>query len=967
MRIELDDLDWPDQLQQGLVLAIAKHDAAHEAGSYRPIVLFSVLYRCWGSLRSRQLLKQIEGHIHSDAFGFLPSREALQSWLQTQASVELAALNGQTLSGIAVDFVKAFNNIRRPQWFALARHVGLPERILKPWHRFLSSFTRRFQVHNHLSDPLTSNVGFAEGDPLSVPAMAVLDWALHVYQSHFAPLTRTLSYVDNIAMVSKFVMNLVWAFFSLCSFLDFWGLIIDVDKSYMWSTQSTARAQLAPLGLRLVEDVSELGGSLTFGASARVRLFLARGAKLEKKWVRLRISKAPLVQKLMCLPSVFWASALHGALGCVFADSHIHQLRKKAVAALGLRVGGGNPLLRLSLAQPPTADPGFYHLRHCIFDFRRICCKTPDLLTMWRHYMTCYHGRKMPGPFFKLVELFSQIGWAITAPPLFTDHDGFEFNLLEIHNKALDGLLLDAWLHFVAAQVQHRKTMTDLTGICAELTLLDRATMTPQDLSRTLALQSGAFISDWSHAKFDQTKKPICSGCLVPNTQRHWFTCPLFGAVRAEMAETFEWLPGVPDCVLHHLLVPRSPFELGLKTYFQNLEDLTGHFHSEPGEGLQNLFSDGSFFLEHPKIASVGAWSLVNSTTGAAIGTGPVPGLVQSISRAELYGALAAVKWVSHFQVAARLWSDSKSTVEGLLAILSGRWVVDTSCENHDLWQQISILIADLPADTFSACWIPSHLDEALCTIAEEEWVAVWNAVADQMAVSTNRLRSPEYRQLKSAALQHFELWSARVRSLRTFYFKVADVRRPADEVIDLTTSESFDWPSLGIDLALSDVMPLNWQTQLSSQSIQLKFPLEFVWLLFEAVFSFEQHAAFLAPISFVEITIWCIKEGCLLFPFWNPSTLQWDLKTYQSLILKPTLASMVQVVRTVFSKSLHILGLDHYLLRNIQKHEAGLKLSVDGIAICTNQIHLSNLASSCFLVAGQKGIRKAADLARPI
>jgi len=77
----------------------------------------------------------------------------------------------------------------------------------------------------------------------------------------------------------------------------------------------------------------------------------------------------------------------------------------------------------------------------------------------------------------------------------------------------------------------------------------------------------------------------------------------------------------------------------------------------------------------------------------------------------------------------------------------------------------------------------------------------------------------------------------------------------------------------------------------------------------------FEKHAEFLAPLSFGEITTWCIKEGCLPFPFWNPSTQQWDLKTYQSLILKPTLASMIQIVRTVFAKSLQVLGLDHYLL----------------------------------------------------
>ena len=595
MRIELEDLDWPLQLQHGLVLAIAKHSDAHEPGSYRPMVLFSIIYRCWGSLRSRQLLRLIESFVHSDAFGFLPGREAMQSWLQIQASVEMALQTRQALTGMAVDFVKAFNNIRRPQWFKLAQHLGLPERILKPWQRFLSSFTRRFQVHNHLSEPLKSDVGFAEGDPLSVPAMAILDWALHVYQSQYAPLTRTMSFVDNISMMSRQVMHLVWAFFSLRTFLELWGLEIDINKSYTWGTTPQTRAMLGPLGLRVVEDVSELGGSLTFGAAARVRIFLKRGSRLEQKWARLRISKAPVSQKLMVLPMVFWASALHGALGCVFAENHLHQLRKKAVAALGLRMGGSNPLLRLSLSAPMTADPGFYHLRHCTFDFRRICSKSPDVLVQWRQFMAHFCGRKRTGPFYKLVELLSQIGWSIQIPPQFVDHDGFEHNLLELPNVALEHLLQDAWLQRVATQVQHRRTMHDLHGLHPELTLLDRNTMTPLELSRTMALQSGAFLSDWNHSKYDPSKSQICSYCLVPNTQQHWFECPKFEHIRDEMMEPFHWIHEVPDCALSHLLMPRSPYEVEMKAYLQALEDTTGNFHSIPGEGLQHVFSDGSF------------------------------------------------------------------------------------------------------------------------------------------------------------------------------------------------------------------------------------------------------------------------------------------------------------------------------------------------------------------------------------
>ena len=76
----------------------------------------------------------------------------------------------------------------------------------------------------------------------------------------------------------------------------------------------------------------------------------------------------------------------------------------------------------------------------------------------------------------------------------------------------------------------------------------------------------------------------------------------MFDAVRAQMQETFDWLNELPDCMVHHLLVPRCRFELDFKAYLLHIEDNTGCFHSTPGEGVQNLFSDGSFFLIIPNM-----------------------------------------------------------------------------------------------------------------------------------------------------------------------------------------------------------------------------------------------------------------------------------------------------------------------------------------------------------------------------
>ena len=53
-------------------------------------------------------------------------------------------------------------------------------------------------------------------------------------------------------------------------------------------------------------------------------------------------------------------STIHGTLSCVAADRHIHKLRTMAAKHLGIQLAGSNPKLRLSLAVPHTADPGFY-------------------------------------------------------------------------------------------------------------------------------------------------------------------------------------------------------------------------------------------------------------------------------------------------------------------------------------------------------------------------------------------------------------------------------------------------------------------------------------------------------------------------------------------------------------------------------------------------------------------------------
>ena len=633
--VEQGQTAWPTQLLEAFVIALAKKDISHTPDHFRPIALLSIVYRCWSSLRARQFLRQLTAYIHTDAYGFLPEKETAQIWLLLQAHIECCIQASMPLGGLSTDVVKAFNHIQRSPLFYLAAHVGAPQRLTRPWASFLAGLKRRFLVHNELGDAHLSNVGFPEGDPLSTAAMALLDWSMHVYQSRFAPSARTFSFVDNISIAGHQAQHVAQAYFSLQAFLELWGLLLDDTKTYLWGTTGDLRKQLKLLGFPLYEDALELGGALSFGAAWRNRLLRAKGQKLEDCWARLRQSKAPLAFKLKALPMVCWNKALHGSEACPLGLQHLQTLRRQATSALGLRVGGANPLLRLSLSEPPVAEPAFFQLVRIVDCLRRLCFKSPELLERWQSFTHAFDGRTIPGPFSRLVACLSEIGWAVLEPPLVLDHDGFEHDLLASPRQLLHELLLDGWLQHVASIVCKRHTMSDLRGLDPYLSKLDHDKLSVKQLAQTLALKEGAFVSAWHQAKFDGTKQALCAFCRVADHPGHWLSCPRFQDLRVHNPELAAAEHGWPQFTLHHLLVPRADFFRELKDYFFNIPPM-GSFLSEPGGSFQELFTDGSLIDFVPGYIKGAAWAVQNASTGRPIATGHLGGLLQTVNRAEL-------------------------------------------------------------------------------------------------------------------------------------------------------------------------------------------------------------------------------------------------------------------------------------------------------------------------------------------
>ena len=214
----------------------AKVTEANKVNQFRPVIIYPTIYRSWGSLRSRLFLRHLSAFVDATQLGFIPGCEVAELWMLLQGIIELGILQGQEYVGFVTDLRKAFESLpREPIWF-LAKHLGLPERVIDLWEHFLSTTERRFLVDGTVGAGITSNHGYPEGCSLSCTATTLAGISLHAYMNEFAKRSRTLSYVDNLELLATALWDLQTGIISMQTWSDMWKLELDQEKSYVWAT-----------------------------------------------------------------------------------------------------------------------------------------------------------------------------------------------------------------------------------------------------------------------------------------------------------------------------------------------------------------------------------------------------------------------------------------------------------------------------------------------------------------------------------------------------------------------------------------------------------------------------------------------------------------------------------------------------------------------------------------------------------
>ena len=553
---------WPQQLITGHVTCLEKTSSPQGAADYRPVVLFSLLYRWWGSMRSRRLLADFSRVIDFGAFGFLAGRCCQHITYYLMGAIEHSIRTHEPMSGFLTDIEKCFNSLPRKPLLRVAKHLGISPLVLNGWQSFLADMTRSFNIHRQGGTPCSSTAGLPEGDSLSCLGMLLANYTFHFYLQHFRPTLQALSFVDNLEVTGRSAVDALAGFVTTQVWADMLQLRLDERKTFFWSTSPEERRILGTFGVKVLEAGADLGAAMQYGAKHRNADFTARIDAVSPYWNKLRNMHVSGWHKQLAIKQALLPRALHNISHLVVGQQWFKKLRTRIMRALRFDRAGANPMLRLSYFCDIEVDPGFYVFWHAIRDFKVFALSHPQIRTWWKNYFLGGMG-KTYGPFGKLLKMLPLFGWKLDENAQLQILETLVIDLVEIDIKALRLLVEYYWRQHVAHNLVHRNDYGDLQGIDFAASC---QTWTPTDRSKRELLhciQDGTFYLKTTKAHFDNQLTGNCDTCGLEDTLEHRaLHCPRYQHIRDHYQHCCDSWYTTPVFCTHHGLCPENRWQL---------------------------------------------------------------------------------------------------------------------------------------------------------------------------------------------------------------------------------------------------------------------------------------------------------------------------------------------------------------------------------------------------------------------
>ena len=751
---------WPQQAVTGFVIALEKTYGAKTVDQYRPITVFSLVYRTWGSIRAKQILRHLEPLSPHTCTGNLPGRNAAQVWNGIQASIEESLYTKVAIGGAVLDLVKAFNLLPRIPIMMIMEHLQIGTGILSAWTSALTSMHRRFKIHNCVGPPILPTTGYAEGDALSVTAMLGANLACHAWFRLRFPSLTLWTYVDNIELTGTKVDNIENGLIGLQKFADLMDIQIDDKKTYVWSTDANDRKTLKHSNFIIKHWARDLGGHMQYTMQVTNATVATRCNQMEPLWGRLARSPATYLQKVRACKAKAWPAGLQ-AIGSVhLADEHFEKLRTGMIRGLEIEHAGTSPLAHLSLVEDAHADPQFVALLDTVFSFR-VHNHTDRVAFVLGEVARSTRQRPLPGPCSVLTVRLHQIAWAWVRDTVFVDHRGLECDILSAPSQEIRARLKQGWEARVKAIVGRRHTMKGLELMSANLTRIGQEKFMPDQLAILRASLNGTFFTTdkmkyWKNHEITDDQRGKCKHCGEVDSQlhRHWF-CRAFQKCRQHVnPEAIVALSEMLPCISVHGWMPEPPALKEFQKALMNIPDASQDF-LWPCNIANHLylFTDGGCLSPTQREGRLAMWGValgqIEMDSFISISGGLVPGWTQTALRGEIWAAISACKFGFYSGKTFELFIDNDEVYRKVQRFRKRRCKLHPNQKDVDLWIELAQWMNSTHHLLTDVTKVVSHQDPLMAKTDGEQWIWRGNDAADSTATSVLQTYPEVYQQWK--------------------------------------------------------------------------------------------------------------------------------------------------------------------------------------------------------------------------
>ena len=602
---------WPEQLSTWVLILLRKNDDVCPTWScIRPITVAGVCYRIWSRVRTAQFMvhaKDIAKPLVSPSL----STRAIWTFLSDLIAQKVEAK--ASLAGLVLDITKCFNILDRNLLKALMVRFGFPVQVVDAWLAMLRQLSRTVLVEGAVFGCAGSITGIPEGDPLSVVGMFVFAKAFDHFVQRGPAKVICMTYADNWELVARSANELLRAIPVVEKFLDLCQLLVSPSKCWFWSICAAGRRRLrAALFLEQKVPVKlqarELGADISYCCRKAARERNKRTTSGLGRMSRLHGLPGSVFRKTRLLLSGIFPHALHAAETSSTPKTVMQRLRSGAARAIGCRPKGASPWLACLLASYRCVDPEFVLAVNRMQLFRQIIKELPALAQFFLDGLHL-HSRR-PGPSRLLVHALGAIGWSFVGDGIFADVAGRVFHICLTPLKHVQALVLSTWTEKVAAQVRHRKYLTELENVCVPLSQNTRHLL-PFEKALVLQQQVGAFFSG-EFTKHIEASAAHCVHCGSPDSRVHRLReCPRSASWRTVFPALMRQWEELPEFTTAFGLFPEPD---GWREWQAWLDTFSlPHIPRCDSPDVQVLYTDGACLFPRHAVVRVASGAVLRA------------------------------------------------------------------------------------------------------------------------------------------------------------------------------------------------------------------------------------------------------------------------------------------------------------------------------------------------------------------